>query len=196
MERIWPVFTSMTTAVPLTELEVSIALANDCSDSYCSWESSVSSRPVPGLEATCCVTGDWGRVTPPGDSMYVALPGVPARRELSPNSRPPAPLPAAFVNPTTGVARFPFGTTLLESAISEMPGKASAEIFCPVAWGSWRATTTYPVGRCNSAARVVAGTWMMGDSARAVCTGCAIWKSSATTSSVGTETASGDPSRS
>ena len=48
MERIWPVFTSMTTAVPLTELEVSIALASDCSDSYCSWESSVSSRPVPG----------------------------------------------------------------------------------------------------------------------------------------------------
>ena len=66
MERIWPVFTSITTAVPLVALEVSIALANACSDSYWSWESRVSSRPVPGLEATCWVTGDWGRVTPRG----------------------------------------------------------------------------------------------------------------------------------
>ena len=64
MERIWPVLTSMTTAVPLVALEVSIALASACSDSYWSWESRVSSRPVPGLEATCWVTGDWGRATP------------------------------------------------------------------------------------------------------------------------------------
>ena len=68
MERIWPVFTSMTMAVPLTASEVSIAFASACSDSYCSWESRVSSRPVPGVEATCCVTGDCGRVTPAGDS--------------------------------------------------------------------------------------------------------------------------------
>ena len=126
----------------------------------------------------------------------VSLPSTPARTWLSPNSRPAAPWPAALVNPTTGVARFPFGTTRLESEISEMPGKASVEIVCPVAWESCRATTTYPVRRCNSAASVVAGTWMMGDSASAVFTGCAIWKSSATTSSVATETASGDPSRS
>ena len=45
MERIWPVFTSMTTAVPLTAFDVSIALASACSDSYWSWESRVSSRP-------------------------------------------------------------------------------------------------------------------------------------------------------
>ena len=68
MERIWPVFTSMTMAVPLTALEVSIALARACSDSYCSCESSVSSRPVPGVVATCWVTGDCGSVTPAGDS--------------------------------------------------------------------------------------------------------------------------------
>ena len=61
MERIWPVFTSITTAVPLTEFEVSMALASACSDSYWSWESSVSSRPVPGLEATWLVTGDCGQ---------------------------------------------------------------------------------------------------------------------------------------
>ena len=40
------------------------------------------------------------------------------------------------MNPTTGEARFPFGTSRLESAMSEMPGKASAEIVCPVDWGS------------------------------------------------------------
>ena len=136
MERIWPVFTSMTTAVPLTAFEVSIALARACSDSYWSWESRVSSRPVPGLEDTWFVTGDWGSATPPGDSMIVSLPSTPARRWLSPNSSPAAPFPAALVNPTTGAARFPFGTSRLESAISEMPGKASAEIFCPVAWDS------------------------------------------------------------
>ena len=138
MERIWPVFTSMTTAVPLTELEVSIALANACSDSYCSCESRVSSRPVPGLEATCWVTGDWGSVTPAGDSSIVALPLVPASSLLYSYSSPAAPWPAALVNPTTGAARFPFGTTRLESAISEIPGKASAEIVCPVAWESCR----------------------------------------------------------
>ena len=77
-----------------------------------------------------------------------------------------------------------------------MPGKASVVIVFPVAWESCRATTTYPDFRCNSAASVVAGTWMMGDNASAVRTGWAIWKSSATTSSVRTETASGEPSRS
>jgi hypothetical protein len=41
----------------------------------------------------------------------------------------------------------------------------------------------------------VAGTLSSGDSASAVCTGWATWKSSATTSSVGTDIASGDPSR-
>ena len=61
MERIWPVFTSMTTAVPLTAFEVSIALASACSDSYWSWVSRVSSRPVPGLEATWSVTGRLGQ---------------------------------------------------------------------------------------------------------------------------------------
>ena len=58
MERIWPVFTSMTTAVPLTESDVSIAWANACSDSYWSWESRVSSRPVPGVVDFWFVTGD------------------------------------------------------------------------------------------------------------------------------------------
>ena len=142
MERIWPVFTSMTTAVPLVAFELSIDLASACSDSYCSCESRVSSRPVPGLEATCCVTGDWGSVTPAGDCMIVSLPSTPASRVLSPYSNPPPPLPAAFVNPTTGAARFPFGTSRWESAMSEMPGKASVEIVCPVDWGSWRARTT------------------------------------------------------
>ena len=91
MERIWPVFTSMTTAVPLTAFEVSIALASACSDSYWSCVSSVSSSPVPGVEDTWFVTGDCGSATPAGDSMIVSLPSTPARRWLSPNSSPPAP---------------------------------------------------------------------------------------------------------
>ena len=91
MERIWPVLTSMTTAVPLVELEDSIALARACSDSYWSCESSVSSSPVPGLEATWSVTGDWGRATPAGDSMIVSLPSTPASWRLSPYSSPAAP---------------------------------------------------------------------------------------------------------
>ena len=128
MERIWPVFTSMTTAVPLTESDVSMARASACSDSYCSWESSVSSRPVPGVVDSWFVTGDWGSATPLGDSMIVSLPATPASRRLSPYSSPAAPWPAPFVNPTTGAARFPLGTSRLESAMREMPGKASAEI--------------------------------------------------------------------
>ena len=49
------------------------------------------------------------------------------------------------------------------------------------------ANTTYPEWRCSSVANVAAGTPSMGESASAVCTGCATWKSSATTSSVATE---------
>ena len=73
MERIWPVLTSMTIAVPLVASEETMALANACSDSYWSCLSKVSSRPVPGLPATWLVTGDCGRVTPDGDSMMVSL---------------------------------------------------------------------------------------------------------------------------
>ena len=51
MERIWPVLTSITTAVPLTALDDSMAWASACSDSYWSWLSRVSSRPVPGVVA-------------------------------------------------------------------------------------------------------------------------------------------------
>ena len=136
MERTWPVFTSISTAVPLTAWDDSIALASACSDSYWSWVSSVSSRPVPGDVATWFATGDCGNATPPGDSMIVSLPSVPARRGLLPYSRPAAPCPAALVNPTTGPARFPFGTMRFESAIIVMPGKASADIFCATDWGS------------------------------------------------------------
>src|SRR5271169_5010002 len=128
MERIWPVLTSITTAVPLTALEDSIALASACSDSYWSWVSNVSSMPVPGAVATWFATGDCGNATPAGDSMIVSLPSVPANRWLSPYSSPAAPRPDALVNPTTGAARLPFGTTRFESAISVMPGMASAVI--------------------------------------------------------------------
>ena len=60
MDRIWPVLTSITTAVPLSEFEDSIALASVCSDSYWSCVSSVSSSPVPGVVATLSLTGDCG----------------------------------------------------------------------------------------------------------------------------------------
>ena len=102
MERIWPVLTSITTAVPLTAFEDSIALASACSDSYWSWVSSVSSMPVPGVVATWFATGDCGSATPAGDSMIVSLPSVPASSWLSPYSSPAAPCPIALVNPTTG----------------------------------------------------------------------------------------------
>ena len=78
IERIWPVLTSITTAVPLTASDVSIALASACSDSYWSWVSRVSSSPVPGVVDTWFVTGDWGSATPAGDSMIVSFPAVPA----------------------------------------------------------------------------------------------------------------------
>ena len=68
--------------------------------------------------------------------MIVSLPSVPAKRWLSPYSSPAAPCPAALVNPITGPAKFPLGTIRFESAIIVMPGKASAEIFCPSDWGS------------------------------------------------------------
>src|SRR6185437_10041389 len=110
MERIWPVLTSITTAVPLTEFEDSIALANACSDSYWSWLSSVSSSPVPGVVATLSVTGDCGIVTPAGDFTIVSLPSVPANSVLFPYSRPAAPWPDPLVKPITGAARFPLGT--------------------------------------------------------------------------------------
>ena len=142
MERIWPVLTSITTAVPLTASDDSIALASACSDSYWSWVSRVSSNPVPGVVDTWFVTGDCGSATPAGDSMIVSFPAVPASWRLSPYSSPAAPWPDALVNPTTGAARFPLGTNRLESSMSVMPGMASAEIFCPVVWGSWRASTT------------------------------------------------------
>ena len=72
----------------------------------------------------------------------VSFPSVPASRELSPYSSPPAPTPAALVKPITGEARLPLGTTRLASSIRVMPGKASAEIFCPVEAESCLAKTT------------------------------------------------------
>ena len=142
MERIWPVLTSITTAVPLTALDDSIALANACSDSYWSWVSRVSSRPVPGTVGVWLVTGDCGRATPEGDSMMVSFPAVPASTWLLPYSRPAAPCPAALVKPTTGAARFPLGTSRLESATNVIPGMASAAIVWPTDCGSCRARTT------------------------------------------------------
>ena len=142
MERISPVLTSMTMAVPLTELDVSIACARACSDSYCTCVSSVSSSPVPGDVATWFVTGDCGSATPPGDSMIVSLPAEPASEWLSPYSMPAAPFPAALVNPITGEARLPFGTSRFESAINVMPGSESLVIVSTVACGSCRAKIT------------------------------------------------------
>ena len=61
--------------------------------------------PVPGAVAIWFATGDCGNATPPGDSMIVSLPSVPANRWLSPYSSPAAPCPEALVNPTTGAAK-------------------------------------------------------------------------------------------
>ncbi len=91
IERTCPVFTSITTAVPLTAFDDSMARANVCSDWYWSWGSIVSSSPVPGVVATWLVIGAWGSVTPDGDSMIVSLPFVPSSIRLYPYSRPAAP---------------------------------------------------------------------------------------------------------
>ncbi len=89
MDRIWPVLTSITTAVPLRAFDDSIARASACSDSYWSWVSSVSSSPVPGVVATLSVTGDCGRATPAGDCMIVSLPSMPAKQAVVRRTRDP-----------------------------------------------------------------------------------------------------------
>ncbi len=142
IDRICPVLTSITTAVPLTAFEDSMALASACSDSYCSCVSRVNSRPVPGVVATSSVTGDCGMATPEGDSTIVSLPLMPANFLLSPYSRPPAPCPAALVNPITGEAKFPLETTRLASSMVVIPGIASASICWPVDVATCRASTT------------------------------------------------------
>ena len=103
MERIWPVFTSMTTAVPLTALRGLDRLGQRLLGLVL--ELGVERELQPGARAsrpTWSVTGDWGSATPAGDSMIVSLPSVPASSWLSPYSSPAAPCPAALVNPTTG----------------------------------------------------------------------------------------------
>ena len=109
MERICPVLTSITTAVPLTAFDDSIALASACSDSYCSWVSNVSSSPVPGVVATWFVTGDCGRATPAGDSMIVSLPAVPASWLVVAVLEPGCALTGGVGEPDDGCGQVPVG---------------------------------------------------------------------------------------
>ena len=135
MERICPVFTSMTMAVPLSDCDDSMAWARACSDLVLQLRYRGSARvPVPALLAD--PVGHRGlraAPRPEGDSMIVSLPAVPASSWLSPYSMPAAPAPMPLVKPSTGEARFPLVTTRLESATSVMPGNGVGRDLLPVA---------------------------------------------------------------
>ena len=93
IERMSPVRTSITSAIPLVAWVATICAARSCSVVYCSCWSKVSSRPVPARATRWSVAGVPGRVTPPGDSSSVSLPGVPDSSLLNSYSSPDAPVP-------------------------------------------------------------------------------------------------------
>src|SRR5664280_2719786 len=125
MARTSPVFTSMTTAVPLNAWEAEISAASACSATYCTDWSMVSSTLVPGVELTAA-SAPPGSVTPSGAVRRLFDPALPARSDWYWYSSPDAPLPSQLTDPTTGEASRPLGSTRWVSAIRLMPGRLRA----------------------------------------------------------------------
>ena len=110
MERIWPVLTSMTTAVPLTAFEVSIALASACSDSY--WSCGVERQLEAGARHGGRLVGDRRlRQRHPGGRLHDGLLAVRARQQAGCRRTRvrPHPGPHPLVKPDHGCRQVPVG---------------------------------------------------------------------------------------
>ena len=79
--RIWPVFTSMTTARPVSPSSALSCWARSRSATYCSEESMVSSSPTPGLALRITVAVEAGKLTPELDTYSLGDPRL-AGQEL------------------------------------------------------------------------------------------------------------------
>ena len=192
--RTSPVFTSITTAVPLKACEAAISAARACSATYWMDSSMVSSTPVPGLAATEAVPP--GSVTPSGASSRLFEPAFPARRDWYWYSSPDAPLPSQLTDPRRGDASWPAGSTRCVSGTRLMPARLRAVTRLATASGTRWARYTKPECSVSSDRSWPVGIPSTGESASATVAGWVISSGSATTVCLVTVSASTSPLRS